>query len=93
MNSIVHKVKLILPVLTFFILLSALVTVVHIKGTAKNAADEKLRQSIRRFADEHKPPATIIIITGDVNFAPDISDFKNRRKYSVLLIHPEQVKN
>ena len=30
------------------------VTIVHIKGTAKNAADEKLRQSIRRFADENK---------------------------------------
>jgi meiosis arrest female protein 1 len=69
-----------------------LVTIVHIKGTAKNAADEKLRQSIRRFADEHKPPATIILITGDVNFAPEISDLKNRKKYNVILIYPEQVK-
>lgn len=39
------------------------VTIVHIKGTAKNAADEKLRQSIRRFADENKErPSNIPIL-------------------------------
>ena len=38
---------------------SAQVNIVHIKGTAKNAADEKLRQAIRRFADEHPPPGQI----------------------------------
>ena len=70
---------------------AAQVTVVHIKGTAKNAADCKLRQSIRRFADENNaPPPTIILITGDVNFAPDISDLKNRKKCNVILIYPEQ---
>ena len=58
---------------------------------AKNAADCKLRQSIRRFADENKSPVTIILITGDVNFAPDISDLKNRKKCNVILIYPEQV--
>jgi len=84
---------------------SAQVNIVHIKGTAKNAADEKLRQAIRRFADEHPPPgafcdlivsncflATIIIITGDINFVPDIADLNNRKKYNVVLIYPDQVK-
>ena len=46
----------------------------------------------RRFADEHKPPATIILITGDVNFAPDISDLKNRKKCNVILIYPDQAR-
>lgn len=69
---------------------SAQVNIVHIKGTAKNAADEKLRQAIRRFADEHPPPATIIIITGDINFVPDIADLNNRKKYNVVLIYPDQ---
>ena len=45
------------------------------------------------FKKSIKPPATIILITGDVNFAPDISDLKNRKKYNVILIYPEQVWN
>ena len=49
-----------------------------------------MRQSIRRFADENKPPSTIVLITGDVNFAPDIADLKNRKKCNVILIYPEQ---
>jgi len=42
---------------------AAQVTVVHIKGTAKNAADCKLQQSIRRFADENKPGFDTVIYT------------------------------
>ncbi|KAL0190102.1 hypothetical protein M9458_012800, partial [Cirrhinus mrigala] len=34
------------------------VTVAHINATAKNAADDKLRQSLRRFAETHAAPAT-----------------------------------
>ena len=37
--------------------------------------------------------ATIIIITGDINFVPDIADLNNRKKYNVVLIYPEQVLN
>ena len=40
------------------------VNVVHINATAKNAADDKLRQSIRRFAHNHAAPTTLVLITG-----------------------------
>ena len=39
------------------------VNVVHISATSKNAADDKLRQSMRRFADNHSPPASVILIS------------------------------
>ena len=42
------------------------VTVVHINATSKNAADDKLRQCLRRFANAYSPPATLILISGKV---------------------------
>ncbi|XP_068103434.1 meiosis regulator and mRNA stability factor 1 [Hyperolius riggenbachi] len=39
------------------------VTVAHINATAKNAADDKLRQSLRRFADTHTSPATVVLVS------------------------------
>lgn len=40
-------------------------TVAHINATAKNAADDKLRQSLRRFADTHTAPATVVLVSSE----------------------------
>lgn len=45
------------------------VTVAHINATAKNAADDKLRQSLRRFAETHTAPATVVLVSCE--FSPD----------------------
>ncbi|XP_071966064.1 meiosis regulator and mRNA stability factor 1-like [Antedon mediterranea] len=65
----------------------AQVTVAHINATAKNAADDKLKQSLRRFADTHTQPATVVLISGDVNFANDLSDLRHRHGLKIILIH------
>nr|CAD7258160.1 unnamed protein product [Timema shepardi] len=65
----------------------AQINLIHVAATCKNAADEKLRQSIRRFADIHGSPAAIILISGDINFASDLSDLKHRKKFHVILLH------
>ncbi|KAJ9585358.1 hypothetical protein L9F63_002855, partial [Diploptera punctata] len=65
----------------------AQVNLIHVASTCKNAADEKLRQSIRRFADIHGSPAAIILISGDINFAADLTDLKHRKKMHVILLH------
>lgn len=67
----------------------AQVNLIHVAATCKNAADEKLRQSIRRFADIHGSPAAIILISGDINFAADLSDLRHRKKIHVILLHKE----
>ncbi|XP_019616730.1 PREDICTED: meiosis arrest female protein 1 homolog [Branchiostoma belcheri] len=66
---------------------NAQVTVVHINATAKNAADDKLRQSIRRFADTYTKPATVVLVSGDVNFASELSDLRHRHKFRIVLLH------
>lgn len=64
-------------------------TLVHVASTCKNAADEKLRQALRRFADIHGTPAAIILISGDINFAADLSDLRHRKKLHVILVHKD----
>ncbi|XP_029311760.1 meiosis regulator and mRNA stability factor 1 isoform X4 [Cottoperca gobio] len=63
------------------------VTVAHINATAKNAADDKLRQSLRRFAETHTAPATVVLVSSDVNFASELSDLRHRHGFQVILIH------
>ena len=63
------------------------VTVVHINSTSKNAADDKLRQSLRRFAQTYCAPATIILISGDGNFAVELSDLRHRHKFHIICLH------
>ncbi|XP_029431876.1 meiosis regulator and mRNA stability factor 1 isoform X2 [Rhinatrema bivittatum] len=66
------------------------VTVAHINATAKNAADDKLRQSLRRFADTHTTPATVVLVSTDVNFALELSDLRHRHGFHIILMHKNQ---
>lgn len=52
------------------------VTVVHISATSKNAADDKLKQCMKRFVDTHGAPATLLLISG-IMFLCDILFFLN----------------
>lgn len=54
------------------------ISLIHVCGTQKNAADEKLRQCMRRFGELHTTPAALLLISGDINFAADLSDFRYR---------------
>ncbi|KAM5199007.1 meiosis regulator and mRNA stability factor 1 isoform 3-T3 [Hipposideros larvatus] len=66
------------------------VTVAHINATAKNAADDKLRQSLRRFANTHVAPATVVLVSTDVNFALELSDLRHRHGFHIILVHKNQ---
>lgn len=61
--------------------------VIHVSSTSKNAADDKLRQSLRRFGELHPAPACVVLISGDINFAADLSDLRYRKKVRVKLVH------
>ncbi|XP_013142960.1 PREDICTED: meiosis arrest female protein 1 homolog [Papilio polytes] len=65
------------------------VNLIHVCGTQKNAADEKLRQCMRRFGELHTAPAALLLISGDINFASDLSDFRHRKNMEVILVHKQ----
>lgn len=69
------------------------VTVVHINATSKNAADDKLRQSLRRFAQSYPPPATVVLVSGDINFAAELSDLRHRHNLTVICLHNAQAQS
>ncbi len=71
----------------------ASVNVVHVPAICKNAADEKLRQAMRRFVDNHchyaeaeahKP--MVVLISRDTDFAPDLSDFRHRKGAKIVVV-------
>eukprot|EP00731_Ephydatia_muelleri_P029167 Em0020g811a len=68
----------------------AQVTVVHVSAVAKNAADDKLRQSLRRFAHTYHPPCTVVLISGDVNFAAELKDLRHAHNITITLVHNRQ---
>ena len=59
-------------------------TIAHINATSKNAADEKLKQHMRRFATVHSHPASILLISGN---------FYNINPNFVLWMSPNQIVN
>lgn len=63
----------------------------HVSAVAKNAADDKLRVSLRRFADTYGSPATVVMVTSDVNFSNDLHDLRHRHMFTVMLVHNQQV--
>ena len=63
----------------------------HVSAVAKNAADDKLLVSLRRFADTYDSPATVVMVTSDVNFSNDLHDLRHRHMFTVVLIHNQQV--
>eukprot|EP00118_Oscarella_pearsei_P023194 m.274440 g.274440 ORF g.274440 m.274440 type:complete len:563 (+) comp40584_c0_seq78:157-1845(+) len=69
---------------------AAQVTIVHVNAVSKNAADDKLRQSLRRFAQTNPAPATVILVSGDINFAAELSDFRHRQNLNIILLHNRQ---
>lgn len=72
----------------FFPLLQ--VTLVHVNAIAKNAADDKLRQSLRRFAHTYPAPSTVVLISGDVNFSPELNDLRHIHNITIILVHNPQ---
>ena len=66
------------------------INIIHINATSKNAADDKVKQALRRFAQTYAPPATILLISGDINFISELSDLRHRSNFRVILLHNQQ---
>jgi len=60
MSSVAFELNLLITLVAW----NFQVTVIHINAISKNAADDKIRQALRRFAAEQPAPATVILISG-----------------------------
>ena len=66
------------------------VDVLHVSATAKNAADDKLKLRMQEFGNKNSKQAMLILISGDVNFAPVLNMLKYSHQVYVVLIHNRQ---
>ncbi|KAG2323088.1 hypothetical protein Bca52824_016301 [Brassica carinata] len=66
------------------------VKLVDVPNGRKDAADKAILLDMFLFALDHPPPSTIVIITGDVDFAPALHVF-GQRGYNVVVIIPSGV--
>jgi hypothetical protein len=55
----------------------------------KDAADKMILVDMLAFAIDHPPPATLVLISGDKDFAYALSTLRNRR-YAIVLIVPNR---
>ncbi|CAA7058607.1 unnamed protein product [Microthlaspi erraticum] len=66
------------------------VKLVDVPNGRKDAADKAILLDMFLFALDHPPPSTIVLITGDVDFAPALHVL-GQRGYNVVLIIPSGV--
>ncbi|GBN39546.1 Meiosis regulator and mRNA stability factor 1 [Araneus ventricosus] len=69
----------------------AQIDIIYTKATAKNAVDAKLSSCMRRFVNATGSPATVILLSSDINFAFDLYDFKYRHQIEVIVIYQGHV--
>lgn len=69
------------------------VKLIHVPSPKESASDIALMNEIRRFTKLHQPnSSTIVLITGDNDFASLINELRHRLQYKVILIHNRQAK-
>ena len=59
----------------------------HVNAVAKNAADDKLRQSLRRFVHTYPAPSTVVLVSSDVNFSSELNDLRHVHNMTIVLVH------
>ncbi|KAF4532217.1 hypothetical protein B566_EDAN004303 [Ephemera danica] len=70
----------------------AQVEMLHVESTCKNAADTVLKLQLQNFGCYYScMGAAALLISSDVNFAPEIADLRNKRKVYVILLHKWRV--
>ena len=68
------------------------VRIVHVPDRKPGAADGKIMLDLDRFERGHRPPATIVLISGDIDFIGKLSDLRHRARFHVIVIHNKPAK-
>jgi hypothetical protein len=70
----------------------AAVRIVHVPIRKDGAADREILLDLDRFERTHRPPATIVLISGDIDFVGKLSDLRHHAGYRVIVIHNKPAK-
>ncbi|CAF0851829.1 unnamed protein product [Adineta ricciae] len=68
------------------------VRIVHVPDRKSGAADRQIMLDLARFERIHHPPATIVLISGDIDFVGALSALRHRAGFLVIVIHNKPAK-
>jgi hypothetical protein len=68
------------------------VRIIHVPDRKPGAADRQILLDLDRFERVHRPPATIVLISGDIDFVGKLSDLRHRVRFHVIVIHNKPAK-
>ncbi|CAF3775573.1 unnamed protein product [Rotaria sordida] len=73
-------------------LFHANVRIVHIPDRKIGAVDRQIMLDLDRFERAHHSPATIVLISGDIDFVGKLSDLRHQAGFYVIVIHNKPAK-
>ena len=68
------------------------VRIAHVPGRKPGAVDREIMLDLDRFERAHRPPATIVLISGDIDFVGKLSDLRHQAGFTVIVIHNKPAK-
>ena len=71
---------------------NANVRIAHIPDRKPGAVDRQILLDLDRFERIHKPPATIVLISSDIDYVGKLTDLRYQAGYYVILVHNKPVR-
>jgi len=68
------------------------VRIVHVPDRKPGGVDRQIMLELDRFERAHRPPATIVLISGDIDFVGKLSDLRHQAGFHVIVIHNKPAK-
>jgi hypothetical protein len=68
------------------------VRIIHVPDRKPGAADRQIMLDLARFERVHRPPATAVLISGDIDFVGTLSGLRHQAGFRVIVIHNKPAK-
>ncbi|CAF1270044.1 unnamed protein product, partial [Didymodactylos carnosus] len=68
------------------------VSITHVPDRKPGSVDRRILLDLDRFERNHPPPATIVLISGDIDFVGKLGDLRRQAHYHVIVVHNKPAK-
>ncbi|CAF1491088.1 unnamed protein product [Adineta steineri] len=68
------------------------VRIAHVPDRKSGGADRQILLDLDRFEHAYKPPGTIVLISGDIDFVGKLSDLRHRAGFHIIVVHNKPAK-
>jgi uncharacterized C2H2 Zn-finger protein len=68
------------------------VRISHVPDRKPGGVDRQILLDLDRFERAHRPPATIVLISGDIDFVGKLADLRHQAHFEVIVIHNKPAK-